>query len=151
MYKILAPTALDTIADRISVATANPSPFLLVGDPLPTVYWLLSGAATGGTIDITIGLVSLKIVTTAGQSAARVASAIVAAINSDPDLAAAGATAVRAGRRVLSNGADRGFTSNDSGIGLSTAELPSLSVGPAALLCLLLAAASVARFNRRNA
>ncbi len=85
------------------------------------------GTASGGSIDLVLDGLPLSITTLLGQSAAIVAANVAAAINADPDLMAAGVTALPQDHRVATNGDLTSLTLNDPGL---LFQVPALS-GPA--------------------
>ena len=104
--------------------------------------WLFGGTAAGGSVEFTVGVVSLEVVTTAGQTAAQVAAAVAAAINADPTLSAEGITATASGGLVQTNGPITSTAVNDSGLTqtfVSPPRVPALtSWGIALVLSLLM-------------
>jgi cysteine-rich repeat protein len=116
----------------------------------------VNGAGSGGFIRVIVDGVVLLIPTPAGASAAQIAAAIAAAINSNPTLAMKGVSAMARGNEVISTGTLTGALSRDQGVTLigadaptdGTAPIPTASAYWLALTALLLAA--IGWYNRRR-
>ena len=151
----LPKVAQDLVDNTITVTTTSLSPFVLAGPESSSIGWTFSGTAAGGSISFTVGAVFLEVETSAGQTAAEVASAVAAAINGDAILTAAGITATADQNAVTTDGAVTSTTVEDSGLDytpiLLPAQVPSLgSSGAALLAALILTAASYAWRQRRT-
>jgi len=106
--------------------------------------WSLIGVAVGGNpIDFTVEGVALQITTTATQTAAEVAEAMVSEIQLHPTLQGIQIYGFAMGGRVLTNGATNEPSIGDPGISLDTpAAVPAISGWGAATLALSLLAAA---------
>jgi spore coat protein A len=79
-------------------------------------YVKLSGTAAGGSVSMTVQGEIVTVTTSPGQTAAEVAAALAAAINSNAALQAAGVTATSVGSRVVTNGDVTNVTILDAGL-----------------------------------
>ena len=140
---------INTGNKTITVTTSVLSQFVLGADVATSSTWDFFGTAEGGTVDFTVGVVSLQVVTTAGQTPAQVAAAVAAAINGDPTLSGEGITATADGNTVTTNGSFTSREINDPGFFDVDPSIPTLS-GPGLLLFLLLAAAGFVAVRRRR-
>jgi len=111
------------------------------------------GTAQGGSITFVVEGFEVVLVTTAGQTAAEVASAMAAAINSNADLSALGATASSVGNQVVVAGSIDSVAIGDSGLladlPLSPIGIPFLLVGLVGSALLVLRRSPLARNSRR--
>jgi spore coat protein A len=109
------------------------------------------GTAEGGSVDLTVDGELVSVPTTPGQTPAQVAQALAAAIEADPELSAAGVTAVAIGNRVVTTGTIESTTVNDPGLSTEPlAPVPALSPLGFALLASLFIAAGAALVQRRG-
>ena len=111
------------------------------------------GTAQGGSITFVVDGIEVVLPTTAGQTAAEVASAMAAAINANADLASLGATAAAVGNQVVVAGGIDSVTIGDSGLvadlPLSPIGIPFLLVGLMGSALLVLRRSPLARRSRR--
>lgn len=108
-----------------------------------------SGTAAGGSVSVTIDGVTVSITTTAGQSAATVAAALVTAINADTALQALNDIAAAQGSDVVTTGNLESLVIDDDG--LAPPLVPALGLAGRAALALSLAASLVAIARKRPA
>jgi cysteine-rich repeat protein len=111
-----------------------------------------SGTGQGGSIAITVNGVALNVTTTAGDSAATVASRVSGAINGNGTLQGLGVTATWDGARLdVIAGAIGALTSNDPGIQAThgAGSVPTLSGLGAAFLVFLLVLSAARQVRRR--
>ena len=111
------------------------------------------GTAQGGSITFVIDGFQVVLLTSAGQTAAEVASAMAAAINANTDLSSLGATAAAVGSQVVVAGGIDSVTIGDSGLvadlPLSPIGIPFLLVGLMGSALLVLRRSPLARRSRR--
>jgi len=122
-------------------------------------HLLLSGAAAGGVLQITVAGEALVVSTAAGQSLEEIADAIAAAIHASPVLAGLGLGAQAVGASLTSDGVIQALVSSDGGLvftldgepfgTLLEAPVPALGARGAAGLGLALAALGAAALARR--
>jgi len=104
--------------------------------------WTLSGSALGGTIDIVIEGVGLQLVTTSGQTAVEVATALGALIDSNTTLQALGVGASVSGASVATEGEVTSSEVNDPGLN-SPPQIPALGTRNLLLATALLVAVAL--------
>jgi spore coat protein A len=112
---------------------------------------VISGAALGGDVTITVDGVVVVVPTTNGQTSDQVATSIAAAVNADPTLAGNGVTAFTDGSRVVTTGTIDSVVSNDPGLNAGGIPIPLLSPATQVLvvLSITLVVAAITRRHRR--
>jgi cysteine-rich repeat protein len=113
---------------------------------------MLFGTAQGGFVALVVDGETIQVVTSPGQIAGSVLTALASAIDADPELAALGTTAVVLGNTLVSNGSITAVTIGDAG--LSDTPLPMLvpALGPVGLVLLggLIAAVALHAMRARS-
>lgn len=97
------------------------SNYVVIAQPLdtgnPEQALAISGIATGGSFSVTIDGVIVLVATSAGQTAAAVASALAAAINADPTLAGQRIFGLASGSVLVTTGSIEAVVNLDVGLG----------------------------------
>ncbi len=109
----------------------------------------MAGGGARGSVSVTIDGVTVSITTTAGQSAATVAAALVTAINADTALQALNDISAAQGSHVVTTGNLESLVIDDDG--LDPPLVPALGLAGRAALALSLAASLVAIARKRAA
>jgi hypothetical protein len=97
-------------------STSSAATFLETYQPKLENEWHLRGRASGGSIQFEVDSVEIEVATQSGQSAADVASAIVAEIANHPQLTMLGVDASAAGRTIVTNALIAEVEVNDPGL-----------------------------------